>query len=564
MTSIAPVSSFNLVDEPWIPCMRSAQTTPTLLSLRQVFAQAPDLWQIADPSPVITISLYRFLLAILHRSLHGPRNAAEWEAIRAQESWDTHIINAYLTTWHSHFDLFDTRYPFYQTPDLPVNQNTGSATQLLHERASSRNQALLFDHTTSALAWLTPAAAARALLAQQNFSVGGLFSDHITVGSASRAPLLAAAVCFARGATLFETLMLNWVHYNPSSGQPFPFHADDQPAWERDSPTQPIERIPDGYVDLLTWQCRRILLVPATSLDGQTIVSQAVLMKGYQFSPSFDYWTAETMLTFRKSLKASATGGEPWYALPLQSDRVIWRDSHALMQSVDGSHDRPKTLNWLSDLMLQGYLDERRTLPLDIYGMIPDQANIEDWRHESLPLPLAILNDNSLLEMIEQAVKYAESIARLLAPGAVTLTINGTTRKMASPISLLAEALLVGTSNRSPDRNTCNNVVESLRAPLRYWAPLDTPFRQFIVALPQEVTQDAYGQRHYGQKAFEEWIRQVERAIQRVFQQITADLDTSARSLRAVSLAQTRFTFCLRAILASVRPVTPFTPNQEK
>ena len=68
---------FNLIDEPWIPCLRDANTPPTLLTLREVFAQAPRLWQIADPSPIVTISLHRLLLAILHRSLHGPRNAAE-------------------------------------------------------------------------------------------------------------------------------------------------------------------------------------------------------------------------------------------------------------------------------------------------------------------------------------------------------------------------------------------------------------------------------------------------------------------------------------------------------
>lgn len=557
MTSPSPAPRFNLIDEPWIPCMRSADAPPTLLNLREVFAQAPQLWQIADPSPVVTISLYRLLLAILHRSLRGPRNAAEWARIYERGSWDTDAIHGYLTTWRARFDLFDAQRPFYQTPNLLITDSTGSASALAHERASTRNEAVMFDHTTSEDASLTPSAAARALLAQQNFAVSGLYSDHHVNGSASRAPLLGAAVCLVRGPSLFETLMLNWVRYSPSDGQPFPFHGDDQPAWERDEPTAPVERIPVGYVDLLTWQSRRILLLPATAPDGQVIVDRAVLMKGYQVSPSFDRWTAETMLTFRKSAGASTSGGEPWYPLSLQTDRVVWRDSHSLLQSVSDASERPKTLGWLTNLMLQDFLDERRTVPLDVYGMIThkkNQANIEDWRRETLPLPLAVLNDNALLEAIGQAVTIAESVARLLMPGAVKFTDNGKPITTGSPVSLLAEALLVGTSGRSPDRRAREDLANSFGAPLRYWAQLDTPFRHFVVSLPADVTVDAYGQRHYGRAALTEWTYQLEGVVRSVFQQITADLETSARALRAVSLAQSRFTFCLAALLAPWRP----------
>jgi len=573
MSSLPLAPRFNLIDEPWIPCMRSAHAPPVLLSLREVVAQAPGLWQIADPSPVVTISLHRLLLAILHRSLRGPRNAAEWARIHDRGAWDAGELGAiddYFSTWHGRFDLFDPLHPFYQTPGLPVTERAGAATVLAHERASGRNQPLLFDHTTSGRAWLTPAAAARALLAQQNFAVGGLIGydsakESIANKFTSMAPLLGAAVCLVRGENLFETLLLNWVRYSPNDGAPFAFHGDDQPAWEREAPTAPVERIPDGYVDLLTWQSRRILLVPAVDAGGQTIVEQAVLWKGFQFSPSFDRWTAETMLTFRKNPKANAGSGSPWYPLSLLPDRVVWRDSQSLLQSVAEERDRPRTIDWLYELMVQDYLDERRTLPLDIYGLIPDQANIEDWRRESLPLPLAILNDNALLEAIGEAVSIAESVARLLLPGAVRFTYEGKPVTTGSPVSVLAEALLVGTSGRSPDRNAREQLVNSFGAPLRYWAQLEAPFRQFVVSLARDVTTDAYGQRRYGHAALADWVGQVEGIVRGVFEQITTDLDTSARALRAVSLAQSRFTFCLTALLAPWRPaavVATHAPTQ--
>lgn len=557
-------ASFNLVDEPWIPCLRDAHTPPILLSLRAVFDQAPSLWQIADPSPVVTISLYRLLLAILHRSLRGPRDAAEWARIHdyglAHHAWDPAdlaAIDRYLTTWRLRFDLFDAEHPFYQTPGVSTERGPDAATVLTHERASGRNGSLLFDHTTPERAWLAPAAAARALLAQHNFAVGGLIaydSAHEPIANkyVSMAPLLKATICLVQGASLFETLLLNSVGYNPADAQPFPFHGDDQPAWERDEPPAPVERIPDGYVDLLTWQSRRIRLIPGVTPSGPTIVEQAYLMKGYQLSPSFDRWTSETMLTFKKNPKASSGGGEPWYTLSLQSDRVVWRDSHALLQASPEVGARPKTLTWLHGLMLQGYLDERRILPLDVYGMIPNQADIEDWRHESLPLPLALLNDNALVEVVGEAVALAESLGRLLTPYAITITHNGKPHPYSSPVAVLAEALLVGTSGRSADPKARERLVESFGAPIRYWAQLDTPFRAFITALPHDRSTDPYGQPHYGQSARTEWARQVAAALHRVFQQVVADLDTSARALRAVALAQSRLAFCLAALLPPI------------
>lgn len=62
--------SFNLIDEPWIPCIR-LDGKPDELSLRAVFAQAHQLREIRGDSPLETASLHRLLLAVLHR-VFGP------------------------------------------------------------------------------------------------------------------------------------------------------------------------------------------------------------------------------------------------------------------------------------------------------------------------------------------------------------------------------------------------------------------------------------------------------------------------------------------------------------
>ena len=63
--------SFNLIDEPWIPCILDG--TRVELGLRDVLAQAQQLREIRGDSPLETASLHRLLLAVLHR-IFGPKS----------------------------------------------------------------------------------------------------------------------------------------------------------------------------------------------------------------------------------------------------------------------------------------------------------------------------------------------------------------------------------------------------------------------------------------------------------------------------------------------------------
>ena len=137
-------------------------------------------------------------------------------------------------------------HPFYQTTGLDA-EAFREVNQITTERASDRNRPLLFDHSLPGMN-MPPADAARYLIAQQGFSVGGLFglnhSDPPGAKYAPSSPLLKSAICLATGTTVFETLMLNWRQYNQDAEVPFPFVDDDKPAWERDEPTTPTERRP--------------------------------------------------------------------------------------------------------------------------------------------------------------------------------------------------------------------------------------------------------------------------------------------------------------------------------
>ena len=84
---------------------------------------------------------------------------------------------------------------------------------------------------------------------------------------------------------MFETLMLNMIRY-PTDDDVMPHNPDDCPAWEVDDPFTPDRSIPRGYLDYLTWQNRRILLMPVHTPTG-TIVQQMTVAPGMRCLISF-------------------------------------------------------------------------------------------------------------------------------------------------------------------------------------------------------------------------------------------------------------------------------------
>ena len=135
---------FDLVNEPWIPCVRVDGTVEEL-GLRRVLEQAQEIKEIVDPSPLVTASLHRLLLAILHRNV-GPKDRGAWEGLWQQDAFDMVQFDTYFTHWYSRFDLFDAEYPFYQWPSLDFS-GRGPIAKLTHEMAAGNNTTL-FDHTT--------------------------------------------------------------------------------------------------------------------------------------------------------------------------------------------------------------------------------------------------------------------------------------------------------------------------------------------------------------------------------------------------------------------------------
>lgn len=530
-------NSCNLLAENWIPCrIRNGRMRD--LNLVDVLCEAHKIREILHPSPLVTLAFHRLLLAVLHR-VFEPSDWRAWLALWKECRFDGARVKRYLEEWHTRFDLFDDDHPFYQTSSVPLDRAVSTA-KLSHELASGNNKTL-FDHTlTESPPVLAPAEAARIVVALQAYAIGGLVSTEKgrkkQDGSADNAFMVKGAALLATGRNLFETLMLNLVQYNAEDEEPFAFDSEkDKPAWERDEDVKAVDRLPDGYLDWLTWQSRRIRLKPETDDQGRLIVREAVIMKGYQLPDGQWRYGRETMIAFRRNAKASANQ-EPWPALSFTEDKALWRDTLSLLQSVDGERARPKTLDWLADIAANSGLISDRALPLSAYGLCSDRASIDFWRQEHLPVSVAYLTDQEMTAALARALHLAEESGKALHDATW----------------ILLRLALIPDESKEPGKEAkkkINRMCDELAPGRPYWSRLETPFKRLLEDLPEDISTDQHGSTVYGAQRLPKWAETIRRAGQEAFDSVSAAVGESARALKARAKAEGIFLRRLNSIL---------------
>jgi CRISPR system Cascade subunit CasA len=545
-------STINLVEEAWIPCIAPDGAIKHEGILRTL-AGAAHYAEIRDASPLVTVALHRMLLAVLHR-VFGPESPEAWADLwqNGQGSFDAMKLETYLKNpaIYLRFDLFDDKHPFYQTASLPrgeLDEKTGREKfvkpvwQMAHELAYSDNISL-FSHFTEN-DWETRPAeeSARWLVAFQSFALGGLITTEegkkAQDGSADAGQLVKSAVVLAKGDNLFQTLMLNLVHYSSVDESPFAFKKQaDRPAWERDDETKPEDRQYGGYLDLLTWQSRRVKLVAERDREANLLgVSGVVTMKGFQLPD--DYWRYhyETMVGFVRAKDAKGKQ-DPWPPLGFRVGKALWRDSHALFQTVAESCQRPRILSWVDDLRQFGHLT-RKQIQLDVAGMSANQAKIFLWRHEPLPLPLGFLHDANLMESLKKAVHLAEQVADTLSVAVW--------RAVATSLKPGKDETRLGKT----ERDAVKRAVQSLGAEDCYWSRLEEPSRRCIQELANEDDT-------HRSKVVQHWFTDtLEPSAREAYQRTAGEMEESSRALRAAVSGEALLRHALDRIAADLQIV---------
>jgi CRISPR system Cascade subunit CasA len=445
--------SFNLIDQPWIPCA-DLDGRMEEISLRETLARAHELRAVQGDSPLETASLYRLLLAVIHSVLRGPKTKEEWTALWQARRFDMSRFDDYFKKWHSRFDLFDEERPFYQ---FMGNDMVEKSALLLPHGMSTANE--LFEHQmvveTKPIDFST---AARMMLVGQYFGLGGLV--YPGKPNLTRSPLLNGVSFLVEGDNLFETLLINCLQYDKHI--PLPTLGTDEPTWEMETPFKP-RKDPNGYLDYLTWQNRKVLLIP----NETNQVKAMQIMRGLDLGKELE-----------DPFKLYVKRDKGWRFLPFTEERSLWRDSHTLIKRRDPNNIHPpKTIEWLALL-----LEETDCLkPNQIYrymalgaGVHYKDAKIYFYRHESMPLPLTYLVNEDLVSKLNDAMIRTEQVKSSLNKASFSFAKNF--------ISPTADEK----NGRQPDMNDINKLLKHWGVEAHYWAKLEVPFNLFIVDLPAD------------------------------------------------------------------------------
>jgi len=408
---------YNLVDEPWIPCL-DRQGTTVDRSITDVLVDAHKLTAIRDQSPLVTAALHRLMLAILYAALDGPRSASEWDKIWRGRSFDASRVQDYLSKWRHRLDLFDAEHPFYQVAGFeipgkkPTDDRSTSVLKMWQELASGNNDTL-FDHTFEEQdKEISPSEAARGLITSQAFAVGGgvgstsnLFGKHPNL---THAPMIGGTAVFLVGANLFETLTLNLLVLEDEGR--VTSSPDDRPIWEHDEPFLPQPRTPAGLLEVLTWPARAARLLPDSNEAGSLCVKRMFFTQGCALPRD----THRPEWAYRLDPQKGAT------SVGVRVDRALWRDCSALFAAADKAErqdTRPLAVAQAARFFANGTLTREHALRCFAIGLGTHPtmaAKVLMWRMEGLPVPAAVLNDAEGARTLRSALQSAESAAKYI------------------------------------------------------------------------------------------------------------------------------------------------------
>ncbi len=395
-------ASFNLTEKPWIPCERPDGSTVEL-STRDVLACAHGLRGIADESPLVVAVLHRHLLAVLHRSYAGPRTMKEWGEIARAKRFDVARVEAYLSRVHDRMDLLHPTHPFAQTRGLVQQFDPDPIDQLGLERSKWGTARELFQHrSTSYRAWMGLAEAARGLLMHHAFATGGLVKKKGEPVSATASPFVKAALVLLRGPSLFQTLVSNLLVYDEEL-QPIPSSEKDAPSWEQPPPPSRLplasepKRMPFGWLDLLTWQSRRLELV--VDDEAATGFVRAVGQGVVEDCPR------DPMVAYRRDEERG------FVPLGLNPGRSFWRNANALFEATRGDaaqFDRPRTIDQAASREARAILGESSVYSVEVLGLSAEKSLVHFARAERVSAALRLFDDPDAREAVTEAIRLSE------------------------------------------------------------------------------------------------------------------------------------------------------------
>lgn len=403
----------NLIDDPWLPVVVDGRRCQ--MSLLEALTNAHTIDGVGLEDPLQAVAAFRQVVLPAYLDALGvPRTGREWQQRWEAADLGEEVLRSYLAEHAHRFRVFDPACPFAQVAGLHTPKNeTKPVSALMPAVAAGNNVPLFGFRTDDDPPALSPAEAIRAALSTQCWDTAAIKSGAVddpamkagkTTGNPT-GPLGQLGVILPLGRTLKETILLNTpivaAGLSPA----------DRPAWRAD-PAGPAweTRSELGILDLLTWQSRRIRLLPEGD-DTNLRVRQVVLAAGDRLTrvPA----DRELHTAWRRDPKPRA-GQEPVRPVRHQPGRAAWRGLEAMLTTT-----QPQSGTWTSSLLIQlgnlkfdGLLAGDYPLQVLTVGVVygNQSAIVEDVLVDSVPLPVAALTDSLVHDLLLDVVRQAEQL----------------------------------------------------------------------------------------------------------------------------------------------------------
>ncbi len=361
---------FNLTESPWIP-VRILNSENRLIGLSDLFKQAAEIADLDCP-PHERISIMRLLVCITQASLGAPESSEDWDEFG--DEFETQILT-YLarSDIHPNFNLYGDGPRFFQ--QLPKQEAEGYPIDQIMFQLSTGNSTTLLDHEGGTARKFPPATVARAILAYQNFFVGGSMASKVK----GNGPALKFLNCLLRGANLKESILVNCLDLETVKEY---FQTISKPSWESSS------QVSVGYLGRLSPRsCALWLAEDGFSLNIDMGVQQ----------PEFPEQ--------RDPYSTTHTYKDKSYLLRADLEKGLWKDLHVvtvLKNADDQGQQAP--LNLQSHAL--EYQDKKCEIWLGELVKAKD-AKIIDSIESTFTVPVKMFSDEGR-GRYQSGVEYAE------------------------------------------------------------------------------------------------------------------------------------------------------------
>ena len=522
--NVQPVDGgFDVFREPWITCV-SIGGDLSDYGIEELLERAHELSEIVDASPLVVVSVFRLLEAVLLSSLKidgEDRWLDLWEAGR----FDDNAMAQIRESCSGRMDLFDDARPFYQSADIDsvgVAERAKSVGYLFPDTATG-TAVVHYAHAAEAAHAFCPVCCTKGLAMLPAFATSGGQGIKPSINGVPPTYVLPV------GRSLFETLMLNCVV--PAFRPPLACALDPGPYWATEGIVgYKEERVSAGFVESLTWQPRRVRLLapcsegictrcgrPSGRLTRHIVLDQG-LSRPKDVAPWIDPWAAYVWRTD----KAGTTTVRP---LRPQEERQTWRDTGALFLArvpdaevgSRGRVARPAIVNQAAALTREVRHEGLMETPSERFVTVGIRTDMKmkvfEWRMDRFELPGDALEPGAAVP-VTRALRHAETAAD--AAGTALLRLHPGTERDSPSWSDVRAAMadVIGIALRE------------------YWSALEPEFRSRL-----------FDQRLAGHEAaraewLAEWVEMVRATVVSVLERVLISSDDTADGLRRQEAAR--------------------------